>query len=264
MLFEASSDSSSLFRFSRLTQSMMRADRFRHIAAGFGLMLGLTLAQPAAAQQRSYLIWLEPGKIDLASVIGLPPAQNSPGNKAEFDQVLQISSTRTPEREKAAIADQYQTLTRFLDGIDHTYVEGSQREMRLLFKEAQVELGIMLLSVRRLTSRTRPFAAWNKVRVKPCPGGRPDGSSFPAGHAATAALYAALLSEAVPELAAKFEDRVKSYDESRLVCGFHYPSDLTAGDKAGRVVAKALMAQTAFRARFDETRPEIRKAFGLK
>jgi hypothetical protein len=243
---------------------MMRADRFRHAIAGLGLCLGLGLAMPAAAQQRAYLIWLDPGKIDVAKIIGLPPAQNSPEHKAEFDQVLQISSTRTPEREKAAIADQYQTLNRFLDGIDHSYADGTHREMRLLFKEAQVETGIVLLGVRRLTNRIRPFQMWNKVRVKPCPGGRPDGTSFPSGHAATAALYAQLLSEAAPELAEKFEARVKSYDESRLVCGFHYPSDLTAGDKVGRAVATALMAERAFRTRFDETRPEIRKALGLK
>lgn len=243
---------------------MNRAHRLLTAAAGLGLMLGLALAQPAAAQQRSYLIWLEPGKTDLASVIGLPPAQNSPENKAEFERVLEISSSRTPEREKAAIADQYQTLNRFLDGIDHAYVEGTQREMRLLFREAQIELGIVMLSVARLTNRQRPFAVWNKVRVKPCPGGRPTGTSFPAGHAATAALYAELLSQAVPEFAEKFEERVKSYGESRLVCGFHYPSDLVAGDKAGRLVAKKLLEQTAFLARFNETRPEIRKAFGLK
>jgi hypothetical protein len=242
---------------------MNHAQRFRYAIAGLGLSLGLGFAMPAAAQQRSYLIWLDPGKIDVAKIIGLPPAQNSPENKAEFDRVLQISSTRTPEREKAAIADQYQTLNRFLDGIDHSYVDAAHREMRLLFKEAQVEASIVLLSVRRLTSRQRPFTVWNKVRIKPCPGGRPEGTSFPSGHAATAALYAELLSEAVPELAAKFEERVKSYDESRLVCGFHYPSDLTAGDKAGRAIAKALLTERAFRTRFDETRPEIRKAFGL-
>jgi hypothetical protein len=242
---------------------MIHAKRFRYAIAGLGLSLGLGLAAPAAAQQRAYLIWLEPGKIDVAKIIGLPPAQNSPESKAEFEQVLQLASTRTPEREKVAIADQYQTLTRFLDGIDQNYVDATPREMRLLFREAQVEASIVLLSVRRLTSRQRPFAVWNKVKIKPCPGGRPEGTSFPSGHAATAALYAELLSEAVPELAEKFEARVKSYDESRLICGFHYPSDLTAGDKAGRAIAKELLADRAFRSRFDETRPEIRRAFGL-
>ncbi len=234
-------------------------------AAAFALATA-SLAMPVTgqAQQRTTLLWLEPGKIDVAKIIGLPPAQNTPEAKAEFEQVLQITLNRTPEREKAAIADQYQTLSRFLDGIDHTYAEGAQREMRLLFKEAQVELSVVLLSVRRLTNRQRPFAVWNKVRVKPCPGGRPEGSSFPAGHAATAALYAALLSEAVPEMAARFEERVKSYGESRLVCGFHYASDLVAGDKAGRAIAKALLEDKAFHARFDETRGEIRKSFGLK
>lgn len=238
--------------------------RLRTLAASLSAAAALLCwTAPLGAQQRSSLIWLEPGKIDVTRIIGLPPAQNSPEQRAEFERVLQISSTRTPEREKAAIADQYQTISRFLDGIDHAYLDGTHREMRLLFREAQVELGILLLSVRRLTNRTRPFAVWNKVRVKPCPGGRPDGTSFPAGHAATAALYAELLAEVAPELRAKLEERVVSYGESRLVCGFHYPTDLAAGDKVGREVARALLADRAFRGRFDETRPEIRKALKL-
>lgn len=242
----------------------MRARFLRNAFALSGLTLALAVATPASAQQRAYLIWLDGGKFDIAKTIGLPPAMNSPEQRAEFEQVLQISQNRTPEREKAAIADQYQTLAAFLRDVDHGFVEGTHREVRLLFREAQVELSILLRSVNRLTNRTRPFAVWNKVRVKPCPGGKPDGTSFPSAHAATAALYATLLSEAVPEYAAEFEKRVKSYGESRLVCGFHYPSDLEAGEKVGRMVAKALLAEHAFRSRFDETRPEIRLAMGLK
>ncbi|MFC5509473.1 MULTISPECIES: phosphatase PAP2 family protein [Hyphomicrobiales] len=234
-------------------------------ALALGLATALCLAAgPAGAQQRTNLLWLEPGKIDLAAIVGLPPAMNSPEQKREFDEVLQITLNRTPEREKAAIADQYQTLARFLEGADIPFAGNEHREVRLLYREAQIELGIVLLGVRRLTNRQRPFTVWNKVRVKPCPGGRPEGTSFPAGHAATAALYAELLSTAAPELAERLEQRVKDYGESRLVCGFHYRSDLAAGDKAGRAVAKALLADRAFRARFDETRAETRLALGLK
>ncbi|RDJ27472.1 phosphatase PAP2 family protein [Bosea caraganae] len=223
----------------------------------------LVSLSPAAAQQRTSLIWLDSTKIDIARTIGLPPAQNSPENRKEFEEVLQLTLSRTPEREKAAIADQYQTLARFLEGMGVDAKLNEHREVRLLFREAQVELGILLLGVRRLTARQRPFTVWNKVRVKPCPGGRPEGTSFPSTHAATAALYAALLGEAVPEMKDKFEERVASYDESRLICGFHYRSDLPAGDKAGRLVATALLLDRAFRSRFDETRAEIRKSFGL-
>ena len=243
---------------------MMRARFLASATALCGPLLALALATPAAAQQRPYLIWLDAAKIDVAKVMGLPPAQNSPEHRAEFEKVLEISAARTPEREKQAIADQYQTLNAFLNGMDHAYVDGTHRETRLLMREAQIELAILMKSVNRLTNRIRPFAMWNKVRIKPCPGGRPTGTSFPSAHAATAALYATLLSDAVPELADKFEERVKSYDESRLVCGFHYPTDLEAGDKIGRVVAKALLAEKAFKVRYDETKPEIRQAFGLK
>jgi len=238
---------------------------FRRTAIALSMAAGIMMAlTPASAQQRANLLWLEPGKVDVARIVGLPPAMNSPEQKREFDEVLQISQSRTPEREKAAIADQYQTLARFLEGAGIPFAGSEHREVRLLFREAQVELSIVLLGVRRLTNRQRPFTVWNKVRVKPCPGGRPEGTSFPAGHAATAALYADLLTEAAPELAARVEERVTDYNESRLVCGFHYRSDLTAGDKAGRAVAKALLAERAFRSRFDETKAEIRLALGLK
>ena len=247
----------------------MRAARFRQALVrkallGAGLALGLGLAMPASAQQRPYLLWLDGAKLDIAKIIGLPPAQNSPEGKAEFEQVQQITLNRTPEREKAAIADLLLALVNFLNGMDTGYVDGTHREVRLLFREAQVELGILLKSVHRLTSRQRPFQLWAKVRVKPCPGARPEGTSFPSGHAATAALYAELLKTAAPELGDKLEQRVKSYGESRLICGFHYPSDLVAGDKVGRAVAKALLADQAFKLRFDETVPEIRVAFGVK
>lgn len=248
-----------MFRFVQRSASSFRKGATSLLVPA-ALLLSLA---PAGAQQRTTPIWLDPGRIDVAKLIGLPPANNSPENRKELEEVLQITLNRTPEREKAAIADQYQTLNRFLEGMGIDAHLSEHREARLIFREANVELGIVLLSVRRLTSRTRPFQMWSKVRVKPCPGGRPDGTSFPAGHAATASLYATLLAAAAPELKDKFEARVQSYGESRLVCGFHYPTDLTAGDKVGRVVAEALLADKAFRQRFDETKPEIRKSLGL-
>lgn len=243
---------------------MLRASTLRHSLAGAALLLTLSLAGAAQAQQRPYLLWLDGAHLDIAKIIGLPPAPNSPEAKAEFEEVLKLSSERSPEREKQAIADQRQALVNFLSGIDTKYVDNTHREARLLFREAQVELSILLKSVHRLTSRQRPFSVWNKVRVKPCPGARPDGTSFPSAHAATAALYADLLKAAAPEMGDQLEERVKSYDESRLICGFHYRSDLVAGDKVGRAVAKALLVDKAFQVRFKETVPEIRTALGVK
>lgn len=243
---------------------MLRASPLRHALLGAALLLGVGLVSPADAQQRPYLLWLDGARLDVAKIIGLPPAPNSPESRAEFEEVLKLSGERTPEREKQAIADQRQGLVNFLSGLDTNYVDNTHREARLLFREAQIELTILLKSVNRLTSRQRPFSVWNKVRVKPCPGARPDGTSFPSAHAATAALYADLLKAAAPEMAEKLEARVKSYDESRLVCGFHYRSDLVAGDKVGRAAAKALLDDKAFQVRFKETVPEIRTALGVK
>lgn len=60
--------------------------------------------------------------------------------------------------------------------------------------------------------------------------------SYPSGHALAGELVANILAEIVPEHAKIIRQRGIDFGNSRLVCGFHYPSDL----KAGRVVADAL------------------------
>ncbi len=208
------------------------------------------------------LLWLQPNAIDFAKELGNPPAAGSPAQKADLDAVVAATRARTPAREAAAKEDGRQTLVRFLEGMEIDISKKQTSEARALFKQANAELETMVHVFKLQSERRRPYLAEKKL-VKPCPGNMPRTSSFPSTHAATGTLFAALLTEAAPELKAKNEARALSYGESRMVCGFHYLTDTQAGAKVGELVAKALLADKAFKARFDETRKEIRSALGL-
>jgi acid phosphatase (class A) len=176
--------------------------------------------------------------------------------------VVAITKARTPEREAAAIEDARQTLVRFLEGMDIDISKKQTSEARGFFKEINTEMEILLHRYKLQYDRRRPFQA-NKKNVKACAKNQPKTSSYPSTHAATGSLFAAILIEAAPEMKAKLEARAENYAESRMICGFHYPTDTQAGLKAGKLIAAALMANKPFRTRYTETRSEIRSALGL-
>ena len=95
------------------------------------------------------------------------------------------------------------------------------------------------------TGRVRPFVAFGG---KTCPL-RPDdfkfhlreSGSYPSTHAALGWIWASVLTALAPERADRLIARGISFGESRVICGFHYRSDV----EAGRLAAAALMAREA-------------------
>jgi acid phosphatase (class A) len=235
------------------------------IAGLFAMVVASTLlsSSPATAKAaRNSLLWLQPDSIDFTRELGAPPASNTPAAQADMDAIISITKARTPEREALAIEDARQTLVRFLEGMDIDISKKQTSEARGLFKEINTEMEILLHRFKLQYDRRRPFQA-NKKTVKACAKNQPRSSSYPSSHAATGSLFAAILTEAAPEMKARFEARGEAYAESRTICGFHYPTDTQAGLKAGKLIAAALMANKPFKTRYSETRTEIRSALGL-
>lgn len=73
-------------------------------------------------------------------------------------------------------------------------------------------------------------------------------SSYPSAHTAYAWLWGLTLSELAPDRADALMAWAYDFGESRVVCGFHYESDVAAG----RVAASALFARL-------QTNPEFQK-----
>ncbi|MCR6630458.1 MAG: phosphatase PAP2 family protein [Magnetospirillum sp.] len=87
--------------------------------------------------------------------------------------------------------------------------------------------------------RARPYQ--RDIRVQPCVN-KPSNSSYPSGHSAESAIWAALLGAAFPDKAAIFEAIVEETMWSRIIGGVHYPTDTQAGLMLGREIARHLLA----------------------
>jgi len=56
--------------------------------------------------------------------------------------------------------------------------------------------------------------------------------------------------------------RAEQYGENRIICGFHFRSDVTAGEQFGTAIAIEIMEDPAFHGWFADARAEL-KAAGL-
>lgn len=246
-------------RYARLSHALMCSI----LAVGLMVTGLMATADPAYAKaKRNSLLWLTPDSVNLTRELGPPPAPNTPESKSELEAVIALTKARTPQREAVATEDARQSLVRFLEGMDIDISKKNSSEARSLFREADLEMELILHRFKLQYDRKRPFVT-NKKAVTACKAKTPNTSSYPSTHAATGTLFAALLAEAAPEIREKVDARAISYGESRVVCGYHYASDVAAGAKAGRLIAAALLANGPFRTRFNETRAEIRATLGL-
>ncbi|NIX77702.1 phosphatase PAP2 family protein [Microvirga terricola] len=226
--------------------------RHAFLLAGF---VALALSAVAKAKDKPHLSV----RID-ATQIGQPPDQAATAR--DLATVLATQSERTPDREERAIRDAKQTLAGFLKGMNTDVDKRELKKASRLFKEATAALEEALAPVKSHFERPRPFRA--SAEIKTCATNKlPPSSSFPSTHAGTGTLFAALLAHVAPERKAELEARGLDYGWSRVVCGFHYPSDIEAGRKGGRLVAEALLKDPTFTKRLDDVAPALRKALGL-
>lgn len=94
------------------------------------------------------------------------------------------------------------------------------------------------------TGRIRPFVAWSAEKHCPLTPDDlkfhlPQTGSYPSTHAMVGWIWASILTTLAPERADALIARGIAFGDSRVVCGFHYRSDV----EAGRLAAAALMAR---------------------
>jgi acid phosphatase (class A) len=82
-------------------------------------------------------------------------------------------------------------------------------------------------------------------------------SSHPSGHAAHGWGWALVLAEAYPSRAREILQRGREYGDSRVVCGFHFPSDVEVGRMVGALVVARLHADEGFRAQLVSAHEEL-------
>jgi acid phosphatase (class A) len=199
-------------------------------------------------------------EISLTAVLGEPPAPHSPQDEADRAAVIAAVASRSPERQQQAVLDAEATIARFLEGMDVHLPKKSAHYARKFFARTQDQLEEGLKPAKDMFHRPRPFV--DNPGLQPCEPEPRSKGSFPSSHAGTGTLFALLLDEEFPKLKDTLERRGEDFGYSRVVCGFHYPSDVEAGRKAGKALADALLADPKFRRHLDRATSEIRDVIG--
>jgi acid phosphatase (class A) len=105
--------------------------------------------------------------------------------------------------------------------------------------------------------RPRPFVERGGDICVPAEDWLKNSYSYPSGHATFSWTAGLVLAQVAPERATPILARARSYGESRVVCGVHYPSDIQAGRTLASAVFTVLQSSPAYRADVEQAKAEI-------
>lgn len=220
--------------------------------------LGSTFAVQAADEAKPFITSQE---LDLTKYLPAPPADDSAQTKAELKELLEIQATRTPEQEKAAVADAEENVWRFADVMGPDFTAAKLPKTAALFDRVIATEDVVDDHAKKAFNRPRPYMLDEQIHplLKKSKSG-----SWPSGHSTVGYLMATVLGDLVPEKRNALFARASVYAENRLVAGFHYRSDTVMSRTGAALIAQKMAEQPDFQAEFDAAKTELRTQLGLK
>lgn len=194
--------------------------------------------------------------LDPALVLPPPPVAGSAQARAELAELHAVEVARTPAEEADARLDgDTKNATIFAE------VLGPR------FDLAKLPATLALLSLVRASEKTTVDRGKDEFRrqrpyivdptLKSCKRNDDPLSSYPSGHTSMAFSMGETLARLVPEKAGPLLARAARYGQSRIVCGQHFRSDVSAGQMLGLLVAERLMARPDFQSALTAARNEL-------
>jgi acid phosphatase (class A) len=202
---------------------------------------------------------LSTADIDPVLVLPPPPAAGSAQAKAELAELHAVEAGRTDAEEADARLDGDTKNATIFAGVlgpdfDLAKLPATSALLALVraSEKATVDHG------KDEFKRQRPYAI--DTTLKSCKRNDDPLSSYPSGHTSMAFSMGETLARLVPEKAGPLLARAQRYGQSRIVCGQHFRSDVSAGQMLGLLIAERLMAKPVFRAAFVAARAELVRA----
>ncbi|MFC5564046.1 acid phosphatase [Methylobacterium aerolatum] len=224
--------------------------------------LGTDPVKPGKPEVKPYLS--EADAPDPLRILSPPPAHHSPLDNADHAAFNATRSLKGSARWNLAANDVSEGSLAVLENF--ACVLGTRLD------QARVPATLNLLDRARLDlARATRIPKVHYRRLRPFVGNEApicvqrtqtltDSFSYPSGHATQGWAYALIMAALVPEKTTDILARGRTYGESRIVCGVHYPSDVMAGRTNGAAVFAALLGDSTFRNDMDKARAELRAA----
>jgi len=210
----------------------------------------LAVAAPPATHD-----FIAPDAVDFRALLAAPPASDSIAARGEQDLMRNLQVARTPEQ--AALAKYYETLDVFemlAPVLGDWCTAQNLPRTAAVFKQVRAEARPTVEAAKANWNRLRPYLF--DPSLQPAVE-HPTNTSYPSGHSADSALFAVLLSSALPEHAADWQNQAALVRWSRVIGGAHYPSDTVAGKILGEAIGRKMLESPKLKQALDEVRAEI-------
>ena len=174
-----------------------------------------------------------------------PPAPGSPDDVQDFQTLLSLQASRTPQQCALATAmkrPDYATLY----GPSGILTPSELTSVQPFLDEVSQKVSAVTSVFKKEYARPRPYD--ENSQIQPCadkPGGA---TAYPSGHATEGAVDACVLGQIFPDRAAKLADWGQYVGELRVISGVHHPSDVAAGQALAASICSWLQEQGDFNA----------------
>ena len=219
-----------------------------------------SLAGPAPTRLTGYL---SAGDINGQTVIGPPPALDSPRGMADRTIYLENRKLADTPRWKQATKDNDLwnggALERYACALGTPINSQALPKTYHLLQRIELDARTVGTPPKDHYNRTRPLIGDERpVCIK-----REDwlktNASYPSGHARVGMAWGLVLAELAPSRASGLAEAGREIGDSRVICGVHYQSDVEAGRLLGAVMVAREHADAAFRADFAAAQAELAK-----
>jgi acid phosphatase (class A) len=212
-----------------------------------------------ASQQASAVEFID--RIPLETIIPPPPPRGSAIEREEIAEILKLQAAASPAQLAQAKRDNDTE-----DATIFASVLGPGWDLSKLPKTKFLIDRIMDVDrpdsheAKKYFRRARPWIVDPKVQTCAIHGGGPSEDSYPSGHTMLGFEIGVVLASLMPNHAQAILARAGQYGENRILCGFHFRSDVTAGEQFGTVLAVEMMQNRVFRNWFNEAQAELKAA----
>lgn len=192
---------------------------------------------------------------DWRAVVTAPPAQDSITAQGERELAVMLDTTRTPGQ--AALAKRYEKFDEFslmAPVLGDWCTAQNLPRTHAIFQQIHRECRPTVEAAKAGYNRPRPYIydpTLHPVVEKSAT------TTYPSGHAYSAACIAAVLTVLFPEHAADWDKQATLVRWSRVVGGAHYPSDVAAGKILGEAVAREMLKSPKMQQALAEIRAEV-------
>ncbi len=210
--------------------------------------------------------YLPPDKVpNSLALLPAPPAKESAAFAADQEAFRTTRSLINTERWRQASKDANlhfpEAPQAFSCALEVPITKDSMPNLYVLLQRTSTDASAATMAAKKNYKRVRPFVVYKQTSCTPDweDDMKRDGS-YPSGHTSIGWTWALILAEIAPDRADAVLSRGYAFGQSRVICGVHWQSDVTAGRVIAAAVVARLHSDPVFRTQLEAAKKELATA----